>query len=868
MAFLYFLRVAKFPSLICGHAIALTSSGGVGPDRVSRRWHKSQPRSVQRGEAAKTGSIQVLLDAAYAHQKAGRFPEAERGYRELLQQEPRNAAALHLLGMVGMQTGRSEMAVELIQRAIGLDGGNAQFHMNLGNLLQAQGKLDEAVDCYGRALKLNPRSASAWSNLGEALKTQGKLEEAAASLGKALALEPELAVAHSNLGNVRHAQGELEQALACYERALVLQPDLAIVYANMGNLRQAQGLLREAAACYERALELKPVFEVARFNRSILKLLEGDFAAGLPDYEKRRYLHPPRNFSQPQWRGEPLRGARILLYAEQGLGDTLQFLRYVPMVQAAGGEVILEVQATLRRMAAELPGIDAEHLLAAGEALPEFAWQCSLMSLPLAFRTTLENIPARAPYVTFPAEAWRRAAGLAWPTQGLRVGIAWAGSPTHLKDRFRSIAPSLLRPLLRQERIAFYSLQVGTRAGELAELGDGVTDLAPWIEDMADTAALVTQLDLVIAVDTAVVHLAGALGRPVWVLLPLAPDWRWMLRREDSPWYPTMRLFRQETMGDWEGVIARVFEALVEFSREHAGMRERRENRPPVLEANCCATEELAVQVECLAADTMESVPKDRIPVHFPAKVPVLLPCKICGAGSGLFGLVDFHKSCEEARGKKLALSGFAVYYRQCGRCGFVFSSDFDGWGMEDFKRYIYNADYGLVDPDYAEARPAGNARLVAESFAGSREAMRILDYGGGAGLLAERLREQGFRAETYDPFSEFSELPGGRFDLVTCFEVMEHVPRPRETVAALAELLRDEGAILFSTLVQPRDFARVGLGWWYAAPRNGHISLYSTAALARLFGEVGMKVVSFSECVHMAYGRVPGFAEHLGLPG
>jgi 2-polyprenyl-6-hydroxyphenyl methylase/3-demethylubiquinone-9 3-methyltransferase len=258
------------------------------------------------------------------------------------------------------------------------------------------------------------------------------------------------------------------------------------------------------------------------------------------------------------------------------------------------------------------------------------------------------------------------------------------------------------------------------------------------------------------------------------------------------------------------------------------------------------------------------SAPKSGLPAFPPAR----LPCKVCGEGCGLFGLVDFHKSCEEARGKKLPLSGLAMYYRRCGRCGFVFTADFDGWGLEEFRRYIYNADYGLVDPDYAEARPTGNARLVAESFAASQKTIRILDYGGGTGLLAQLLRERRFEVETYDPFSGFDDVPTKRFDLITCFEVMEHLPWPRETVKAMAGLLKDEGAILFSTLVQPANFAQVGLGWWYAAPRNGHISLYSTAALARLFGEVGMKVVSFSEAMHMAYVRVPGFAEHLGLPG
>ena len=244
--------------------------------------------------------------------------------------------------------------------------------------------------------------------------------------------------------------------------------------------------------------------------------------------------------------------------------------------------------------------------------------------------------------------------------------------------------------------------------------------------------------------------------------------------------------------------------------------------------------------------------------------------CKVCGGASPLFGVVDFHKSCEEARGRRLALSGCPVYYRRCTRCGFAFTSDFDGWPAEDFQRHIYNGDYILVDPDFAEARPAGNARLVAESFAGSRETMRILDYGGGQGLLAERLCAEGFSAESYDPFSHYDEqpdgMPKGKFGLITCFEVMEHLPAPRETVAVMDSLLLEEGAILFSTLVQPEEFAREGLGWWYAAPRNGHISLYSTAALALLFKPLGMKVVSFNAALHMAYRRVPEFARHLRL--
>jgi 2-polyprenyl-6-hydroxyphenyl methylase/3-demethylubiquinone-9 3-methyltransferase len=250
-----------------------------------------------------------------------------------------------------------------------------------------------------------------------------------------------------------------------------------------------------------------------------------------------------------------------------------------------------------------------------------------------------------------------------------------------------------------------------------------------------------------------------------------------------------------------------------------------------------------------------------------PVASPGCLECKVCRGASPLFGVVDFHKSCMEARGLRLSLSGVPVYYRRCGQCGFTFTDVFDGWKQEEFQRRIYNDDYIRVDPDFVEARPAANARMVAESFPDAKGSIRILDYGGGSGLLAERLREMGFSAATYDPFSNFDGVPKERFDLITCFEVMEHVPQPKETVAAMVSLLKEDGAILFSTLVQPAEFEQIGLGWWYAAPRNGHISLYTAAALARLFKAHGMRVGSFSVALHIAYGRVPAFAAHLNLP-
>lgn len=246
---------------------------------------------------------------------------------------------------------------------------------------------------------------------------------------------------------------------------------------------------------------------------------------------------------------------------------------------------------------------------------------------------------------------------------------------------------------------------------------------------------------------------------------------------------------------------------------------------------------------------------------------PHPVECKICRGSSPLFGVVDFHKSCIEAQGRRLAMSGCPVYYRRCQHCSFVFTTAFDSWTKEAFREHIYNAQYVSVDPDFVETRPAGNARLIAESFRGSRSSIEILDFGGGTGLLADRLREQQFSATTYDPFSNFDTVPSEKFDLITCFEVMEHVPFPRETVATMVSMLRPHGAILFSTLVQPTSFETLGLNWWYAGPRNGHVSLYSRSSLALLFKKHGMKVASFSEAFHIAYANVPSFAAHLKLP-
>ncbi|HEX4650197.1 MAG TPA: tetratricopeptide repeat protein, partial [Granulicella sp.] len=532
---------------------------------------------TERAGGARARRIARLLAEALGHYEAGRVVEAEMVLRELLTLDAKHADGLHLLGMIAHLAGQYDAAVEWIRKAIASDGKVATYYSNLGNAEQARGRLDEAVAQYKQALAVNPRYGVACHNLGCALQAQRRWDEAAMYYERAIALDPERVEAHINLDIVLREMGRLDEAVVCCERALALRPEDAEGCQRLGFALEARGSFDAALAQYRRAVALRPAYAEAVWNQALVELLQGDFAAGWAHYESRwSGVGTARNFTQPQWRGEALGGARILLYAEQGLGDTVQFLRYVAMVQAAGGSVVLEVQAPLRRIAEQIPGVE---VVTAGAALQEFAWQCALMSLPLAFGTTVDTIPARTPYLMAPQAALERARELPWPMDGLRVGVVWAGNPEHRNDRYRSIALALLEPLFRMEGIHLFSLQMGAEAEQLAMVEGAVggssqgavIDLRYEIADMADTAALLSHMDLVIAVDTSVAHLAGAVGRPTWLLLPFAPDWRWMLEREESPWYPTMRLFRQRERKGWEPVVERLRAALVEEQAARRG---------------------------------------------------------------------------------------------------------------------------------------------------------------------------------------------------------------------------------------------------------------------------------------------------------
>jgi len=473
------------------------------------------------------------FQTATEHHRAGRLGQAEPLYRQVLAQEPNHADALNQLGYLLYQTGRYQEALHLIGRAIDGDPSIAEYHNNLGLALAALDLTDRAIAAYRQAAALNP----------------------------------DLPEIHNNLGNTLEAVGQLDQAVAAFRHALALRNDLAEVWDNLSRVLKNQGHFDEAMAVAKEAVRLRPDLASAHFNLGLLHLLMGDLQQGWAEYEWRwKFLEtcvPRPLFDQTLWDGGDLAGRRILIHAEGGFGDTLHFVRFVPLVVQRGGRVIFGCPKELLRLLQGLGGI--EQLVPSGQAVPEFDVQCPAASLPRALNITWANLPAHVPYLradTVKVESWRRR--LLVGEGRLKIGLVWAGRPDFANDQNRSMPLSRLAPLGGVPGTWFCSLQKGA-AGQQALAGPPGLELTDWtgeLDDFADSAALIANLDLVVTVDTAVAHLAGALAKPVWVLLPFVPDWRWMLQREDSPWYPTMRLFRQRRPDDWDAVIDRVVEAL------------------------------------------------------------------------------------------------------------------------------------------------------------------------------------------------------------------------------------------------------------------------------------------------------------------
>jgi tetratricopeptide (TPR) repeat protein len=549
-------------------------------------------------------TVPEALGAALAHHESGRLAEAERLYAFVLTKEPANVAAWHLLGRLKHQAGDDASADRCIRQALGLRPEYPEAFVDLGVILAEANDTAGSIASFRQAIHLNPSYTEAYFGLSTQLLKQKRTAEAAECLARTIELRPDFVNAHYNLGCALYDLGQREQAIACYRRAVELKHDFAEAHYNLGNALQELERFNEAIDCYRRAIQIRPEYAEAHRNLGVTytlllmpkeaiesyaratdirpddaehhgrlaeaALLVGDFARGWAEYEWRWQTSQltPRQFAQPRWVGGRLAGQTILLYTEQGFGDTFQFIRYAALVKETGGTVVVECQRPLVNLLRRCPGID--RLVAAGDELPDFDVQAPLLSLPGIFGTRLETIPANVPYVFAEPELialWRTKLRHA---NGFRVGTNWAGREGIGPHKQRSVPVECFEGLTAVPEVRLISLQKDGDNSSLA-LRACAVDFGEELDSrhgaFMDTAAIMMNLDLVITADTSVAHLAGALGVPVWVALPFAPDWRWMLERSDSPWYPTMRLFRQKSRGDWAGVFQEIEAALREQVR-------------------------------------------------------------------------------------------------------------------------------------------------------------------------------------------------------------------------------------------------------------------------------------------------------------
>lgn len=508
---------------------------------------------------------QMFARAVTLHQE-GDLEGAARVYRKLAERVQDHPDVLLAWGTLEGQRGNNKQATTLLERAVRLAPENPQAHGAYGNVLLQLNRPTQAVAAYDRALRLDPNRAQIHYNRGFALAKMQRFAEALASYQHALMRDRGHADAAYGIGNVLMRLNRYREASDAFERATDISPSRADLWNNRGNALQNEGRTTEALYAYGRARVLAGDNAYFVVNESQCRLLIGDYATAWPMYEWRWQLpnvaHLVRKFEQRQWDGrESLSGKTILLHAEQGFGDTLQFCRYAPLVAGRGGRVVLEVQAQLVSLLTGMTG--AHQVLARGDTTPTFDVHCPLLSLPLAFGTTLENIPAHIPYLQAPAEralAWRERLG---PKTKPRVGVVWAGSGSIENDQ-RSLRLADFARACDAE-MEFFGLQKEVRAADRDELARHPHIRNLELGDFADTAGVIENLDLVLTVDTAVAHLAGALGKPVWLLLAFAPTWRWLLGRDDSPWYPTARLFRQPEPGNWQEPLGRARAALREL---------------------------------------------------------------------------------------------------------------------------------------------------------------------------------------------------------------------------------------------------------------------------------------------------------------
>ena len=503
------------------------------------------------------------LRQAGLYVQRGEWLSAEGVLRLVLEGNPDDAEALHLLAEVSLAQKRPAEALGAYDRILRVRPRDVAALINRGNTLQLLGRAEEALAAFDAVLRIRPGNTDARYNRGNALLALSRHADALAAFDAAIAARQDDAGMLLNRGIALAALGQHSEALEAYRAALKLDPRRAEAHYDSGNALRALERDADAVASYDAALALQPEHADAHWNRAWALLALGDYERGWIEHEWRsksaRWLAPPPRTSAPLWLGErECTDRRLLVLSEQGTGDTLQYLRYVPLLAAYGAKVMLELPRSLERLCA--PFRKHATLVFDDEPLPRHDLYCPIASLPLVFRTRVDTIPAQIPYLEADADLVDRWAETIAPTPGtLRAGLVWAGNPKQGSEVRRGIGLAPCLPLFEVPGVRWYSLQVGERAPDLARLAPGaVIDLSAKLDDFAETAAAIANLDLVITTDTAVAHLAGAMGKPVWIVLMFAADWRWLRGREDSPWYPTARLFRQKSPGDWGGVIDRV----------------------------------------------------------------------------------------------------------------------------------------------------------------------------------------------------------------------------------------------------------------------------------------------------------------------
>ncbi|MET3107215.1 tetratricopeptide (TPR) repeat protein [Oxalobacteraceae bacterium GrIS 2.11] len=549
----------------------------------------------------------LVKQGLHLHQ-SGKLAEAQTIYTQILAVQPNHFDALQLLGTLSNQMKRYHQALEFLSKAIIVNSSHALTYYNRGiafkelnrledaiadydkairlkpdfgeasyncaNALHELKRLDEALACFDKAIQIKPGVAKVYGNRGNVLKDLKRFNEALTNYDEGISIDPEFGEAYYNRGNVLHELRRLNEALASYSKAIAIKPDFTEAYVGCGNIFSEQRRTADALASYNKAIAINPDSEIAQWNLSLFNLLHGNFRDGWQGYEWRwknkeiGTLAPVRNFTEPLWLGEAtLENKTILIHAEQGLGDTIQFCRYVSMVAEQAGKVILEVPRPLFNLLSGLTGVS--EIIAQGDPLPEFDYQCPLMSLPLAFKTVLNTIPAYPRYINTDqakVAVWKTRLG---ERTVPRIGIVWSGGTAYKNDHNRSLTLAQLIPHL-PSHFEYISLQKEIRENDQSILASHteIKHFGDALQDFTDTAALIELMDVIISVDTSVAHLAGAMGKRIWVLLPYSPDWRWLLGRDDSPWYPTIKLYRQNEQRDWHTVLKQV-KSQLEMDYKH-----------------------------------------------------------------------------------------------------------------------------------------------------------------------------------------------------------------------------------------------------------------------------------------------------------